>query len=547
MLKRTAFVMALLLAPRLLAQGPEGSKNRPERLDWFRDIGFGMFIHWSVDAPLGGVISHSLVGADADYTRRFFEQLPASFNPRKFHPDDWAALAKLAGMKYVVFTTKHHAGFCMWDTKTTKFSVRNTPFGRDITREIVRAFRAQGIAIGFYFSPDDFHYLHSTSKPVARAPHKGVTPQEDPGLMELDRAQLRELLTSYGPIDVVFLDGPSHGLRELVWELQPNAVVTRGGIETPEQRIPGVPIDRPWEACITMGSEWPYKPANENYKSGRELIELLIETRAKGGNLLLNVGPKPDGELPTEQDERLREIALWNFVNGESIDGVRPWVVTNEGNVWFTKKKGQDTVYAFLTRTPTVMGERKSFTIRSVALGKDSRVSVLGQTGEILEYRPDVDPRPRWRQDEKGLHVDVMMAQRIYTDRKWPNPMVIKLTAAKPALSPPVVVTRDGSRAAGGASATLRAELLDLGQAASVEVGFQYRRRKGTEELYAPDAAWVATPLLARSAKGVYTAEVSGLKSEQGYEFRAMVKHPLLTVFGEDQLVAPPKPSPSSR
>lgn len=153
MLKRTAFVMALLLAPPLLAQGPEGSKNRPERLEWFRDIGFGMFIHWSVDAPLGGVISHSLVGADADYTRRFFEQLPASFNPRKFHPDAWAALAKLAGMKYVVFTTKHHAGFCMWDTKTTTFSVMNTPYPKDLTREIVRAFRALGIAIGFYFSP----------------------------------------------------------------------------------------------------------------------------------------------------------------------------------------------------------------------------------------------------------------------------------------------------------------------------------------------------------------------------------------------------------
>jgi alpha-L-fucosidase len=542
MLRRTAFALAWLVAQPLYAQGPEGSKNRPERLEWFRDIGFGMFIHWSVDAPLGGVISHSLVGADADYTRRFYDQLPRLFNPRKFHPDDWAELAKLAGMKYVVFTTKHHAGFCMWPTKTTPFSVANTPYQKDITREIVRAFRAKGIAIGFYFSPDDFHYLHTAGKPAARAPHKGVTPQEDAGLMALDRAQLRELLTEYGEVDIWFLDGPSQGLRELVWELQPNAVVTRGGIETPEQRIPGVPIDRPWEACITMGSEWPYKQANEVYKSGRELIELLIETRAKGGNLLLNVGPKPDGELPVEQDERLREIALWNFVNQEAIDSVRPWVVTNEGNVWFTRKKGQDTVYAFLTRTPTVMGERKTVTLRSVALGKDSKVSVLGQTGEILEYRPDIDPRPKWRQDEKGLHLDVMMAQRIYTDRKWPNPIVIKLTNAKPALLPPVVVTRAGARGAGGTSATLRAELLDLGQAPSVQVGFQYRRRKGTEELYAPDEAWVATPLVTQSAKGVYTAEVTGLKPDVGYEFRARVVHPLLTLHGEDQLLPPAKP-----
>jgi alpha-L-fucosidase len=188
------------------------------------------------------------------------------------------------------------------------------------------------------------------------------------------------------------------------------------------------------------------------------------------------------------------------------------------------------------------MGERKKVTLRSVALGKDSKVSVLGQTGEILEYRPDVDPRPKWRQDEKGLHLDVMMAQRIYTDRKWPNPIVIKLTNAKPALLPPVVVTRAGARGAGGTSATLRAELLDLGQAPSVLVGFQYRRRKGTEELYAPDEAWSATPFVARSAKGVYEAEVAGLKPELGYEFRAVVVHPLLTLYGEDQLLPAAKP-----
>ena len=170
-----------------------------------------------------------------------------------------------------------------------------------------------------------------------------------PGLLDFDRAQVRELITNYGPIDIVFFDGPPEGLREVAWDAQPNTVVTRGAMETPEQRLPGVPLDRPWEACVTMGTEWPYRPAQETYKSGTELIEMLIETRAKGGNLLLNVGPKPDGELPIEQEERLREIALWNFVNGESIAGVRPWVVTNEGNVWFTKKKGEDTVYAFIT------------------------------------------------------------------------------------------------------------------------------------------------------------------------------------------------------
>jgi len=543
MTKRAAVLLCLTVATPAAAQtqaAPAGSRNTPERLEWFRDAAFGLFIHWSVDAPLGGVISHSLVGADADYTRRFFEQLPRAFHPRKFHPQDWAALARLAGMKYVVFTTKHHAGFCMYDTKTTPYNVMNTPYGMDVTAQIVQAFREEGLAIGHYFSPDDFHYLHRAGKRIARAPHRGVTPQEDPGLMALDRAQLRELMTNYGRIDVVFLDGPADGLRDVVWDLQPDAVVTRGAIDTPEQRVPGVPLDRAWEACVTMGTEWPYKPANETYKSGTQLIELLIETRAKGGNLLLNVGPKPDGELPIEQEERLRHIALWSFVNGEAVYAVRPWVVTNEGDVWFTRKKGADTVYAFVTKAPWTLGERRTITLRSVKATPQTRVRVLGQTGEVLEYRPDVDPRPSWHQDEKGLHVSAMMAQRLYTDRKWVDPVVLELTRVEEGLTPPVVVTGAAVRHAGGGGATLRAELRDLGKAAGVEVGFQYRRRKGVEDLYTPDDVWTETALVGRSVPGPYAAEVTGLRPDQAYEFRALARHPLLTVYGEDAVVPGP-------
>jgi alpha-L-fucosidase len=534
-MKRTAMALGLVLAGVLPARADEGSRNRPERLEWFRDLGFGMFIHWSVDVQVGSVISHSLVGASEDYARKFFELLPATFNPRKFHPADWAALARQAGMKYVVFTTKHHSGFCMYDTRTTPFGIMNTPFKRDVTAEILNAFRDQGIAAGVYFSPDDFHYLHRNGKPMARAPHPGVTPQENPGLLELDRAQLRELFRNYGRIDVAFLDGPAEGLREVCWEEQPDVVVTRGAIETPEQRIPGVPLDRPWEACLTMGTQWHYKPTHETYKSGPELIEILIETRAKGGNLLLNVGPKPDGELPIEQEERLREIALWNMVNGEAIEAVRPWVITNEGDVWFTKKKDEDTVYAFLTRTPWAMGERKSFTLKSVRLGEAGRVAVLGHDGKILEYRPDVDPAPTWRQDKDGLHVSVMMGQRLYNDRKWPNPVVLKMTGATPALSPPAVVTRAATRPPGSGRATLEGELKDLGQADSVEVGFQYRRRKRTEELYSKAEGWTDTAFERRTAPGAFSTEVAGLDPDESYEFRAAVRHPVITLFGEDR------------
>jgi alpha-L-fucosidase len=531
-----ALTLLAALPAAVSAQVEKGSRNKPERLEWFRDLGFGLFIHWSVDGALGGVISHTLAGADEDFARRFFAELPRGFNPRRFRPADWAALARLAGMKYVVFTTKHHSGFCMWDTKTTDFGVMATPFARDVTAEIVKAFRDEGLPVGFYFSPDDFHYLHGAGKPLARAPHPGVTPQENPGLLEHDRAQLRELMTRYGKIDLVFLDGPAEGLRDVVWDAQPDTVITRGAIETPEQNLPGVPLDRPWEACITMGTEWNYKPTHETYKSGTELVETLIETRAKGGNLLLNVGPKPDGELPIEQEERLREIALWNFAYGESLTAVRPWVVTNEGNVWFTRKKGEDTVYAIITRTPWAMGERKSFTLRSVKATGATRVSVLGHGGRLLEYRPDVDPQPRWTQTGEGLQLSIMMAQRLYTNRQWPDPIAVKITHVVPALTPPVVVTGEGSRRAGGA-AILRADLKDLGQAASVEAGFQYRRRKGVEELYTAAEGWTDPALVRRSAPGSYSIDVAGLAPDLAYEFRAVVKHPLLTIFGEERIL----------
>ena len=510
--------------------------NRAERLEWFRDLGFGMFIHWSVDSQLGSVISHSLVGADEGYRRRFFDGLTKSFKPTRFDPRAWAALAKLAGMKYVVFTAKHHSGFCMYDTQTTTYSVMQTPFGRDATAEIVKAFRDEGLAIGLYFSPDDFYFLYTKNRVIARAPHPGVTPQENPDLLAYDQAQLRELLTKYGPIDIVFIDGPAEGLRELVWELQPNAVITRGAMETPEQRLPGVPLDRPWESCITMGTSWQYKPTHEEYKSGTELIELLIETRAKGGNLLLNVGPKPDGELPIEQEARLREMALWNMAFGEAIEGVRPWVITNEGDVWFTRRKDEPTVYAFITKVGNwALGERKTFSLRSVKATDKTQVSVLSQTGEVLEYLPDVNPRPTWNQDAKGLHISAMMAQRLYDNRRWPDPVVLKLTNVVPGMLPPAVETTSASRAK--TRATLRATLKDLGQAAAVDVGFQYRRRKGTEDLYEKDEPWRETPHVTRSVTGEFTAEIAELREGQAYEFRALVKHPLLTLYGEEKVV----------
>ena len=524
----------MLLCGSVLSAADAIPGNRKEEVEKFRDMGFGLFIHWGVDSQLGSVISHSLVGASPDYVRRFYTELPRTFDPEKFNPHDWAVLAKLAGFKYVVFTTKHHSGFCMFNTATTNLNVMNTPFHRDITAEVFRAFRAQGLKVGVYFSPDDFHFLYTHGKVISRR-RPGVTPPEYPALLKYDQAQLHELMTNYGEINVVFLDGAAEGLRELCWKLQPNVVVTRGALQTPEQYIPGVPLKGAWESNLTVGTQWQYKPTNETYKSGTEIIDDLIQTRAEGGNLLLNIGPKPDGEIPIQEKDRLREIALWNFVNGEAICAVRPWVVTNEGNIWFTKQKDSNTVYAFVTRTPWKLGESKTFVLKSIEAGKDTQVSVLGQSGKVLEYRPNVIPRTTWVQQKDGLHITAFRAQRLYNDRTWPNPVVLKITHAEVGMSPPKVTVNAAEWNPKTGSAMLRAKLTDLGGAQSVQVAFEYRRRKEEWEMYGPDIPWNQTAFQTMSKAAAFSATVSGLKKDGSYEFRAIVKHPLITLRSPEQ------------
>lgn len=525
-------LLAFLLAAALCFAQPPA--NKPDRLEWFRDQGFGLFIHWSLDSQIGSVISHSMVGASPDYLSRFVNDLPRTFNPRKFNPTDWAVLAKLAGIRYVVFTTKHHSGFTMFDSKTTDFSVMKTPFARDITRELLDAFRAQGIAPGMYFSPDDFWWLYKNGKQLNRNV-PSVFPANNPGLMKHDLAQVRELLTNYGPVDVMFFDGPPEGLRELAWQLQPNLVVTRGAIETPEQYVPGVPLDEAWEACITMGTQWQYKPTNDQYKTGGQLISLLVETRAKGGNLLLNIGPKADGELPIEQEERLREIALWMFINGESIHAVRPWVITNEGDYWFTKRKDEDTLYVIVKpRERWKYGEWKDITLRSVKASPNTTATVLSQNDEVLEYQPGAVPKTTWKQDAGGLHIRAMRAQRIYNDRKWPNPVVVKLTNVKPSLTPPRVESTSARWNAAARTATLTGNVAALGDAASVDAGFEYRDTTGMD-LTERMGPWSATSLVKRTATGAYSVATPPLLPGRAYEFRAIVKHPLLTLYGEEK------------
>jgi alpha-L-fucosidase len=369
-------LLACALSLSLLsAVSGQQTANKPAREQLFMDMGFGMFIHWSMDSQVGAVISHSMAGASEDYLNRFINELPKTFNPKKFDPEEWAILAKLAGMKYVVFTAKHHSGFCMWNTKTTGFNIMNTPFNRDIMKEILDAFRKQGLAVGIYYSPEDFHFFYENHIPIGRLQLPQHYPAKNPDLMAYDKAQIKELLTNYGKIDLFFFDGPEEQLKEFAWELQPELIVTRGQMQTPEQNLPDRPIPGPWEACFTMGTDWQYKPTNDPHKTGTEIINMLIEIRAKGGNLLLNVGPKPNGELQIEQEALLREIALWNLVNQEGIHSIRPWEITRERDVWFTKAKDENIVYAFIPAgTNWKYGERKEFVFKSLAGNEQTKV-----------------------------------------------------------------------------------------------------------------------------------------------------------------------------
>jgi alpha-L-fucosidase len=504
--------------------------NKPEREEWLRDLGFGLFIHWSHDSQLGIVISHSLVGASDDYCRRYFEELPKTFIPDKFNADEWARLAKVMGVKYVVFTTKHHSGFCMWDTKTTGFGIMNTPYKRDVLKELTDALRKEGLAVGLYYSPEDFKFLYDNGILINRGNLK-LTPEFIAKYETFIEAQCRELFAEYGKIDVLFIDGePKDPAKYTGWKLQPDLIVTRGAINTPEQTVPGTAANTLWESNITMGTQWQYKPTGDDLKSGTRMIEILIETRAKGGNFLLNIGPHPDGYIPKEQEERMREIAAWMFINQESVYNVRPWIVTNEDNLWLSRSKDGNSVYVYVIGIPDWQrGSRKEFLIRSVKATADTRGNVLGQNDMALEYSNQI-PDTRIEQTPEGLKVSCVRAQRIYNNNKWPNPIVIKLENVEPALEPPQIVTVSAKNE--GGKVTMKGNLVVAGDGKQLKAGFLFRPYAGfAENLYGRE--WQESAFVEISAAGEYGVEVSDLVQDLEYEYRATVKHPLITISGE--------------
>lgn len=344
-------VLAITSAAGLLAQR-ETAVERDARMQWWREARFGLFIHWGLySIPAGewqGRTNHAeWIRTTAQIPLAQYEAFVPQFNPVKFNADKWVRTAKAAGVKYIVITSKHHDGFCLFDSKNTDFDIAATPFKRDVLKELADACHKQGIKICWYYSIMDWHhpdYLPRRDWEKDR-PAQGADFSRYISYM---KNELRELLTNYGEISVLWFDGEwestwnqgyGRDLYDYVRSLQPKILINnrvgagRSGMEgltkegefggdfgTPEQQIPptGLP-GADWESCMTMNDHWGYNSHDNNWKSTRTLIRMLADTASKGGNLLLNVGPTSEGVFPQTGIERLRDIGQWMSVNGEAI------------------------------------------------------------------------------------------------------------------------------------------------------------------------------------------------------------------------------------
>ncbi|MFD0710380.1 alpha-L-fucosidase [Paenibacillus sp. GCM10027626] len=335
-------------------------QERTERTEWFRYDRFGMFIHWGLYAiPARGEWVRSTEQLTIEDYQPYFEQ----FNPDLYQPREWAKAAKAAGMRYAVLTAKHHDGFCLFDSKLTEYKSTNTPAGRDLVREFLEAFRAEGIKVGLYYSLIDWYHedypaYGDKAHPMRNNENFKRDPQTFDRYLDYMHGQIRELLTGYGKLDIMWFDfsydemcGEKWRATELmtmIRSLQPHIIIDNrlegsgdlagsiytaepsiyaGDFASPEQIIPpegvtnnaGEPI--PWEACITLNNNWGYSAADNCYKNATTIIRKLVECVSKNGNMLLNVGPDARGEIPQQSLDILAEVGSWMKRNGDSIYG----------------------------------------------------------------------------------------------------------------------------------------------------------------------------------------------------------------------------------
>lgn len=415
---RKTLISVLVAATAAVAAEPPGS---PARLDWYRQAKFGMFIHWgpyslaSVEASWPIMVPNPKLWGGI--TESQYVALPARFNPSQFDAAAFVRLAKAAGQRYMVFTTKHHDGFCMFDSSFTDYKITNTPYHKDIVAQLAEACRREHMPLGFYYSPPDMHHpdYRDTSKP-ARENWRGEPARPQwPIYLNYMELQVRELLTRYGPVAIIWFDGLGNldkydGYRFLktVHDLSPQTLVNDrigppADYETPEQSVPdhipvkaGAPAPapgelprpedfRPWETCMTINETWAYNERDRHFKSAATLIRTLVEVASRGGNFLLNVGPTPAGAIQPEFQERLAAIGGWLKVNGEAIYGTTygPWQKLSFGR---TTAKGS-TIYLHVFDWPP-SGELKIEHARerakSARLLAGQRPLTLRQKGELL-------------------------------------------------------------------------------------------------------------------------------------------------------------------
>lgn len=426
----------LLIVPFALRAQLHPDPQVARQLERFQDHRFGLFLHWGPYSQLGCIESWPLVWADRKWSnpaiqtreemiafREKYFALPKTFNPTAFQPRDWALAARRAGMRYVVFTTKHHDGFAMFDTRLSDYRITSpeVPFHKhpraNIAKAVFDAFRAEGFGIGVYFSKSDWRTPYYWKPGVfAEDRNPNYDPQAEPErwakFVEFVHGQIEELLTGYGKVDILWLDGgqvrpPKQDIHmerlvAMARQRQPGLIVvnraSQGLFEdyrTPEQEVPEQPIlDHVWESCLTMGTQWSFKP-DDTYKSAREIIHLLAKIVSRGGNLLLNIGPQPDGRLPAEAVSRLEEVGRWMAVNGEAIHGTRPVAPYSAGDVVFTAKNRVR--YAIYLARPdqTRLPERVPLPgvtpVRAAVLLGTGRVAVEREDGQtVLRVPPSV-------------------------------------------------------------------------------------------------------------------------------------------------------------
>jgi len=315
--------------------------TRDERMKWWHQAKFGMFIHWGLYSLIG---QHEWSKEQEGIPIPQYELLARHFNPKPNAAREWARLAKRAGQKYMVMTTKHHEGFCHWDSKLTDYNAVKQGPKRDLVREYVDAARAEGLRVGFYYSLMDWHHPDGAKCKTDEAARKRF--------VEYTHGLIRELLTNYGKIDVLWYDvswpltaegWESERMNEMIFALQPEIIVNnRNGLDgdfaTPEQRIQASEAGRAWESCMTLNDSWGFNRGDDAWKTPKTIVDNLATCARGGGNYLLNIGPEPDGSVPSETVAVLETVGRWLDTNGESIYGTERGQLGGNTNANYTRR-----------------------------------------------------------------------------------------------------------------------------------------------------------------------------------------------------------------